>query len=104
MKIFILGLILFSALQASAVSIKIEVLNSNTEAGFMSCDPNPGQCKVVDQSGTIESWECRNSTGKIRCYADVQYENGTKLRIWGGCYDSYGDCWGSGEGKVEACD
>lgn len=104
MKI-IATLALFSlfTLHAQAISIKIEHLGNAT--AHESCDPNPGQCRVKDQSGSLEPWECRNSTtGNIRCYADVEYENGTRLRIWGGCYDSYSDCWGTGDGAVEACD
>ncbi len=68
-----------------------------------SCDPNPGKCRIESQSSSIEPYECRNCPGKQRCYADVVYENGTKLRVWGGCYESMSDCWGSGSGAVSPC-
>lgn len=68
------------------------------------CNPDPGRCTVKDQSGSMEAWECRDSEGKIRCYADVEYENGTRMRVWGdGCYQTYSDCWSTGPGAVDPC-
>ena len=61
-------------------------------------------CRVIDQSGTLDSWACRNSPHKIRCYADIELENGSRTTVYGGCYPSYSDCWSLGEGAVNACD
>ena len=100
-KLFLIATI-FSVFQVQAASmVKIQTLPSSRSAE--SCDPNPGSCKVIDQSGSLEPWECRDSDGKIRCYADVEYGNGTRLRIWGSCVSSYSDCWGSGAGNVDPC-
>lgn len=69
-------------------------------------------CEVVDQSGSLDSWYCRYSDFKIRCYADVKYTDGSTDTIWDGtdsdgsvadtgtCYQSYMDCWSSGQGRV----
>ena len=63
------------------------------------------QCRVIDQSGTIEPYACRNSTlGSIRCYADIELEHGAKTRVWGGCVGTYSDCWWNGSGRVDACE
>lgn len=63
------------------------------------------QCRVTDQSGTLDSWFCRNSqVGKIRCYADIELEHGAKTRVWGGCVGTYSDCWFNGSGRVDACE
>lgn len=62
------------------------------------------QCRVTNQSGTIDVWGCRNSEGKIRCYADIELvESGVKTRVWGGCGSSYSDCWWNGNSRVDAC-
>jgi len=61
-------------------------------------------CKIKDQSGSAEAYWCWNHKQKntIRCYADVQYNDGTEGKVWGKtCYRSYADCWWSGKGKVE---
>ena len=61
-------------------------------------------CTVTGQSGSIDSWACRNSDGKIRCYADVDV-NGKSFRVYGGCVSSYSACWASGAGAVVSpCD
>lgn len=105
MKIVIIVSVLFSLNTYAGIKVKIESLPNSRQNSLESCDPNPGSCRVVDQSGSIEPWECRNSTsGNIRCYADVEYGNGTRLRIWGGCYGSFSDCWSTGAGGVDACD
>lgn len=63
------------------------------------------QCKVIDQSGTQDSWACRDSeAGRIRCYADIEIvEVGVKTRVWGGCAGSFSDCWWNGNSRVDAC-
>lgn len=102
--LLIFALISLPALPSLAKEmIKIEALPSLT-AQIMSCDPNPGSCRVTDQSGSAEPWDCRDAQGVIRCYADVEYGNGTRLRVWGGCYSSYSDCWSMGSGAVKPCD
>jgi hypothetical protein len=63
------------------------------------------QCRVVDQSGSIEPYACRNSTlGSVRCYADIELEGGAKTRLWGGCVSTFSDCWWNGSGRVDACE
>ncbi|NUM89059.1 MAG: hypothetical protein HUU37_07640 [Bdellovibrionales bacterium] len=99
-NLMILSLALLAPPTLHALTPKVEMLPAMAP---MNCDPNPGSCRVVDQSGTIESWECRNSEGNIRCYADVEYQNGTRLRVWGGCVSSYGDCWSTGSSAVNPC-
>jgi hypothetical protein len=108
MKPLVSFLLFAFSFSAAAEHFDIEVIPTaapTAQMNIMSCNPDPGQCKIVDQDGSSEPWDCRDSkTGTIRCYADVEYENGTKLRIWGGCYGSYSDCWWSGPGHVDACD
>jgi hypothetical protein len=60
-------------------------------------------CKIKNQSGTLSIWcSSHHQKGSLRCYADVEYSDGTEGRVWGKtCYDSYADCWGSGIGGVE---
>ena len=61
-------------------------------------------CTVTDQNGDIDSWACRDSEGKIRCYADVNV-NGNSFRINGGCAASFSDCWSNGASAVkDPCD
>ncbi|MCX5786415.1 MAG: hypothetical protein NTX59_12075 [Elusimicrobia bacterium] len=67
-------------------------------------DPAPGSgCTVKDQDGTLDSWACRDSEGKMRCYADVT-ANGSSFRVYGGCFASFSDCWSTGPGAVNPCD
>ena len=65
--------------------------------------PSVAGCTVNDQDGTLDSWACRDSDGKIRCYADVN-ANGSSFRVYGGCFASYSDCWWNGAGAVNPCD
>lgn len=57
-------------------------------------------CAVADQNGTMDSIACRDFPGKIRCYADVRIDVKT-FRVWGGCAESYSDCWWSGSAVVQ---
>ena len=102
MKLVTILVLFFYAEISLASSVKVEFLPSDMR--LQSCDSDPGQCRIVDQSGTLEPYDCRNSDGNIRCYADVEYDNGTRLRVWGGCYESFSDCWSTGPGAVDACD
>ena len=100
-KLLTIALFFFTFHANAESKIKIQVLPSVKT--LENCDPNPGSCRVIDQSGSIEPWECRNSDrGNIRCYADVEYQNGTRLRLWGSCVGSYSDCWSSD--SVDPCD
>jgi hypothetical protein len=65
---------------------------------------NTMSCKIIDQDGSLDGWYCRNSPGKIRCYADIEIDNGVKTRVWGGCGESYSDCWWNGSSRVDACE
>ena len=71
----------------------------------LNCDP-AGSCKVTNNSGSLDGWFCRNDDGgSIRCYAEVEFENGSTATIQGSaCYSSYSDCWSSGEGAFDPCD
>jgi len=78
---------------------------SYTYSDPTSAAPGPAVqtgCQVKDQSGTIDSWACRNSTGHWLCYADAII-NGGNSRISGGCYESLSDCWSTGAGAVDPC-
>jgi len=69
-----------------------------------SADKSTRGCTVKNQSGSIDSWECRNSPGKWRCYAEVEV-NGKPFRINGACAESLGDCFWSGSSAVkDPCD
>jgi len=72
-------------------------LSAYEQLNFMS----DNKCKIKDQSGTIDVF-CKG--GSIRCYADVEFENGIEMTIKGGCFSSYADCWSSGPGAVNPCD
>jgi len=61
-------------------------------------------CTVVDQDGTLNLWACRNSEDKIRCYADVRFDDGKTARVWGDCVKSFQDCWWNGDSRVDACE
>jgi hypothetical protein len=51
------------------------------------------QCRVVDQSGSIEPYACRNSTlGSVRCYADIELEGGRCVVFGGGVVSSFSVC------------
>lgn len=63
-----------------------------------------GVCKVKSQDGDMQAYWCNKNDQKAtkRCYADVEYADGRKEKIWGQtCYDSYADCWWSGKGAVK---
>lgn len=106
--LFLALLAIISSPDAQAANVKIGAipdLSAYAHSSNDGCDPNPGKCTLVDQSGSMEPWECRDSkTGNIRCYADVKYANGTNMRVWGGCFDSYSDCWWNGDGAVDPCE
>lgn len=61
-------------------------------------------CTVTAQDGTMDIWECRNSDGKYRCYAEVTVD-GKPFRVYGGCASSFSDCWSTGSSAVQdPCD
>ena len=89
---------LFNMLAATAL-----IFFGTTALAQETIDYSFQQCRVVDQSGSIDSWACRKSDGKIRCYADIELEGGAKTRVWGGCASTYSDCWAFGDSRVDAC-
>jgi|SRR5579862_7394137 len=61
-------------------------------------------CKVKDQSGSLESSWCSNhhQEGSWRCYAEVEFPNGAKEKVWGNrCHSSFSPCHKDGEFSVE---
>ncbi|MBC86031.1 MAG: hypothetical protein CL677_02540 [Bdellovibrionaceae bacterium] len=79
--------------------------NEITLQAFEAFNIQRNQCEVQDQSGSIEPWECRDSEHSILCYADVEFENGIEMRIWGHqCWPSFSDCWTLGDGAIDPCD
>jgi hypothetical protein len=104
---FLLAILGLAASSVWASDVKLQTLPSADIYHWQAasgCDPNPGRCRVKDQSGSIEAFECRNGPGNWRCYADVEYDNGTRLRVWGGCYENLSDCFSTGNGAVDPCD
>jgi len=64
----------------------------------------PGPCRVVEQDGERDGFACREFPGKVRCYADVTFNNHTLFRVYGGCTESDADCWWNGSAAVkDAC-
>lgn len=62
---------------------------------------NYKKCELENNSGTIDISFCKdNDNGRIRCYAEVEYEDGSESKIMGQrCVESFSDCW---EGKPAA--
>jgi len=90
--------------QRQLVQEQIDAQNSsNVNSGYYGS--NDISCSIEDQSGTIDVSFCSGQSNSIRCYAEVEFENGSESKIMGGvCVDSFSDCWSSGEYRVEpAC-
>jgi len=104
--------ILISSFFVVQVSASVPALFSATALGLKSAFAKAddfrrlggGACDVVNQDGIKDYHFCRASGGKYRCFADVQYQNGSQLRVWGsGCYERFSDCWWNGAGAVNPC-
>ena len=61
-------------------------------------------CDVIDQDSTRDTGFCGESGPPFRCFADVRYENGGEIRVWGQkCYSQFSDCWWNGSGSINPC-
>ena len=94
--------ILVTSFFAAQVNASVPALFSATALGLKSALAKAdnfnrlsgSSCDVVNQDGIKDYHFCRASGGKYRCFADVQYQNGSQMRIWGsGCYERFSDCW-----------
>ena len=93
----------FKELEKSAGGVRISAPGDPVPSSAGSVAVR-ASCSIVDQSGTLDSFACRNSEGKTRCYADIDVD-GTPFRVYGGCYPTHMDCWSNGVGAVkDPCD
>lgn len=76
--------------------------------GDSAIDPcDDGDCEILNQSGSIDAWACRNSPHSIRCYADIKVETGAsvKQRLEGSqCATDFSQCWSTGSKAFDPCD
>jgi hypothetical protein len=108
----LLATILMATFFAAQVSASVPALFSATALELKSALAKAddfrrlggSSCDVVNQDGIKDYHFCRASGGKYRCFADVQYQNGSQMRVWGsGCYERFSDCWWNGGGAVNPC-
>lgn len=60
-------------------------------------------CSVSNQSGSVDAM-C-GAQSPIRCYAEIEYSNGSNGTIYGNqCWKSLSDCFSNGSGAVNPCD
>jgi len=86
--------------QRRLVEEQTQQINSNQSYN------SPVSCRVKNHSGTLDISFCRssNNSNRIRCYAEIEYENGSEKKIMGSvCVRSYSDCWSKGVVCCQTC-
>lgn len=93
----------FSDCWATGSSVVKDPCNSISENTPSSQPSDETGCSIINQSGNIDPWECRNSpNGSTRCYADARI-NGREVRVFGACAASFSDCWYGKSAAVNPC-